>query len=177
VALRGLVSQKLAGEPVQILANYRSKARGSRFTRLKTVRSSSKGNFAATVKAPPRRLFNRARFRAQADRFRSITLKLPQSLASRSVRKVGANIEVRGKVKRNLLGKKRNAVVVKRLLCGRYQTVGSGKPSKRGGYVVRFKAPSLAAAALYRAETRVLAKPHSRRYVKQFARAVGITLN
>jgi hypothetical protein len=42
--------------------------------------------------------------------------------------------------------------------------------------VVRFKAPALGAAALYRAESKVLAKPHSKRYVKQFARAIGITL-
>ena len=104
-----------------------------------------------------------------------MALKLPQSLASTSVRKAGQTIEVRGAVKRALLGK-RNAVVVKRLVCGRYQTVGSAKPSKRGAYVVRFKTPALGAAALYRAESRVLAKPHSKRYVKQFARAVGITL-
>jgi hypothetical protein len=91
------------------------------------------------------------------------------------VRKVGTTIELRGAVERALLGK-RNVVVVKRLVCGRYQTVGSAKPNVRGAYVVRFPAPALGAAALYRAESEVLAKPHSQRYVKQFARAIGITL-
>ena len=66
--------------------------------------------------------------------------------------------------------------MVRRIVCGRYQSVGSAKPSKSGRYVVRFKAPALGAAALYRAESKVLAKPHGKRYVKQFARAIGIAL-
>jgi hypothetical protein len=68
-------------------------------------------------------------------------------------------------------------VLVRRLVCGHYGTVGSVRPNKRGAYTLRFTAPSLATASLYRAETRVLAKPGSRRYVKQFARAIGITLS
>ena len=41
---------------------------------------------------------------------------------------------------------------------------------------MRFPAPLLGAAALYRAESKVLAKRGSKRYVKQFARAIGIAL-
>jgi len=82
---------------------------------------------------------------------------------------------VRGRVDKPVLGR-RNAVVVKRVLCGQYQTVGQARPNRRGVYVVSFPAPDLAVAALYRAETRVLARPGSRRYVRQFARAVSITL-
>jgi hypothetical protein len=102
-------------------------------------------------------------------------LKLPQSLESTSIRAQGDTIELRGHLNRSLLGK-RVPVVVKRLLCGQYQTVGKARPSRRGRYRVRFKAPGSAVAALYRAETRVLAKPGSKRYVKQFARAIGIVL-
>src|SRR3712207_7298581 len=54
----------------------------------------------------------------------------------------GGTITLRGKVKRNLLGKKRNAVVVKRIVCGRYTKVGQAKPKKNGSYTVRFKAPA-----------------------------------
>jgi hypothetical protein len=160
---------------VQVFANYGGKAKGGRFTRLATVKAGSTGQFSARVKRPPARLLAKARYVAQVGRSRSVALKLPQSLASSSVKQKGALLEVRGKVKRSLLGK-RNPVVVKRLVCGRYQTVGSAKPGKNGSYVVRFTAPKLGAVALYRAETKVLAKPRSRRYVKQFARAIGIAL-
>jgi hypothetical protein len=177
VVLTGLVSVANAGKPVQVFANYgaRKRARGGRFTRLTTIKSGATGQFSARVTRPPARLFNKARFLAQVGRSRSVALKLPQSLASSSVRKAGQTIEVRGAVKRALLGK-RNAIIVKRLVCGRYQTVGSAKPNARGAYVVRFPAPALGAAALYRAESKVLAKPGSKRYVKQFARAIGIAL-
>jgi hypothetical protein len=168
VVLSGLVASRFAGKSVTVRSNYSK-------TKLATVRANSAGQFTARIKAPPRRLFNKARFVAQVDRFRSVALKLPQSLASSSVRLRGSSIELRGKVTRSLLGK-RNAVVVRRIVCGRYQTVGQAKPNRKGAYVVRFHAPVLSVAALYRAETRVLAKPGSKRYVKQFARALGITL-
>ena len=79
------------------------------------------------------------------------------------------------RIRRPLLGK-RNAVVVRRIVCGHYQLAGTAKPSKNGRYVVRFPAPKIGLAAFYRAESRVLARPGSRRYVKQFARAIGIVL-
>ena len=175
VALSGLVSKAHAGKPVKILANYggTGRAGSSRFTALKTVRAKSNGEFSVTVKGPSSRLFAKARFQARVGRSRSVALKLPQSLASSSIRKVGANVVLRGTVKRSLLGK-RNPISVRRLVCGRYQTVGSAKPDKSGRYTARFRVPALSDAALYRAESRVLAKPGSKRYVKQFARAVGI---
>lgn len=176
VVLSGLVAQRLAGRAVQIFANYGArKARGARLARLATVKAGSDGQFTARVARPPTRLFNTSRFEARVGKSRSAALKLPQSLASSSVRKAGHEIEVRGAVKRSLLGK-RNVVVVKRLVCGHYQTVGQVKPAKSGAYAVRFAAPRLATAALYRAQARVLAKPHAKRYVQQFARAIGITL-
>ena len=65
---------------------------------------------------------------------------------------------------------------MRRILCGKYTTVGQAKPNRRGAYTVRFPAPATTGgAALYRAESRVLARPGSKRYVKQFARAIGIT--
>jgi hypothetical protein len=174
VVLRGLVSARMAGRSVTILANYKP-AKGSALHKLATVKPNAAGQFTARVKRPPARLFNKARFQARVGSSRSVALKLPQSLASSSVRQQADTIVLRGKVKRSVLGK-RHPVIVRRLVCGHYQRVGQAKPDRRGNYVVRFKAPALGAAALYRAETRVLARPGSKRYVRQFARAIGITL-
>ncbi|HYI37373.1 MAG TPA: hypothetical protein VEX39_12235 [Thermoleophilaceae bacterium] len=175
VRLSGLVASRVARRPVTILANYGGKAKGSAFTKRATVRANSRGQFSASVAPPPKRLFTKARFQARVGGSRSASLKLPQSLASSSIRKSGSSIVIRGQVDRGVLGK-RNAVVIQRLVCGRLRTVGSAKPDRRGRYVVRFKAPALGTAALYRATGRVLARPGSKRYVRQFARAVGITL-
>jgi hypothetical protein len=82
---------------------------------------------------------------------------------------------LRGRVKRALLGR-RNTVVIKRLVCGRYRKVGQAKPDRNGNYVARFSVPANVTVALFRAESLVLNKPHSRRYVKQYARAISITL-
>jgi hypothetical protein len=103
-------------------------------------------------------------------------LKIQQSLASTSVRIVGGRIVLRGRVKRALLGRRRNRVVVKRLVCGRYRTVGRARPNRKGRYVVRFRVPANVTVALFRAESRVLNKPGGRRYVKQYARAISLTL-
>ena len=159
---------------MSIFATYKPAGK-SALTKLKTVKANAAGEFKAKVKGPPARLFNKARFQARVEGSRSVKLKLPQSLASSSAKLQGGQIVVKGKVKKALLGK-RNPVVIKRLVCGRYETVGSAKPKRSGAYTVRFAAPALGAAALYRAETKVLAKPAGTRYKKQFARAIGITL-
>jgi predicted outer membrane repeat protein len=173
VVLTGLVGGQLAGQRVDLFVRYLRG--GGKRTKLATVTPGADGQFVARVKGPPRRLFNAARYQARVDDARSVELKLPQSLESTSIRQDGDTIELRGRVDRPLLGR-RNQVVIKRVLCGQYQTVGQARPNRRGVYVVRFAAPEIALAALYRAETRVLARPDSTRYVRQFARAVSITL-
>jgi hypothetical protein len=174
VVLSGLVQPRFVGQPIRILANYRA-AKAGALTRLATVRSNAAGQFKATVRRPARKTFNKARFRAQVDRFRSAPLKLPQSLSSTSIKQVGGQIVLRGKVKRSLLGR-RNRVTIKRLVCGRYRTVAGARPGRNGRYVTRFSVPANVAVALFRAETRVLSRPRGRRYVKQYARAISITL-
>jgi hypothetical protein len=144
--------------------------------KLGSVRAKADGSFRARVKGPPRKLFVLARYRAQVGKTRSVELKLPQSLASTSIKRVGTKLVLRGKVDRALLGKKPKAVVIRRILCGRYRLVGQAKPNARGVYVVRFPAPPRGGAALYRAESKVLARPGSKRYVKQFARAIAVEL-
>ena len=173
VVLSGFVATSLAGQKVQLSVRYLGG--GAKPARLGSITAGADGRFQGRVKKPPKRLFNAARYRAQVGNAKSVELKLPQSLASSSLKRVGGGqLELRGQVQRSLLGK-RNAVVVKRILCGRYTTVGQAKPNRRGAYVVRFPAPATGGSALYRAETRVLARPGSKRYVKQFARAIGIT--
>ena len=174
VVLNGLVAPQLAGKPVRILANYTPVGAG-RLNRLASVRSNANGEFTAKVRRPDRKHLKGARFRAQVDNFRSIALKLPQSLSSSSVKQVGGQIEVRGHVKRSLLGR-RNTVTVKRLVCGRYRTVGKAKPDRNGNYLARFSVPANVTVALFRAESRVLDRAGSHRYVKQYARAIKITL-
>jgi hypothetical protein len=146
-------------------------------TRLTTVRSNAAGQFTARVRRPRKKDFIRIRYRAQVDRFRSVPLKLPQSLSSRSIRQIGGQIEVRGRVKRSLLGR-RSPVVIKRLVCGRYRTVARVRPNRRGNYVARFSVPPNVTVALFRAESFVLnkARGRGRRHVKQYARAISITL-
>ena len=173
VVLSGIVAASLAGQKVQLSVRYLGG--GAKPQKLGSVTPGSDGQFQARVKKPSRKLFNVARYRAQVGSARSVELKLPQSLASSSLKQVaGGMLELRGQVDRALLGK-RNAVVIKRILCGRYTTVGQAKPNKKGAYVVRFPSPPSQGSALYRAETKVLARPGSKRYVKQFARAIGIT--
>ena len=174
VILSGFVSASMAGRPVTILANYGG-AQGSALKKVATATPNSAGEFTAKVKRPPRKLFKKARFQARVDTFRSRRLKLPQGLASTSIDLSGGEIELGGKVKKSLLGD-RKPVVIKRLVCGLTQVAGSAKPKPNGAYRVRFDAPAPAAAALYRAEARVLRKPGGTKYVKRFAHPIGITL-
>jgi hypothetical protein len=173
VVLSGFVATSVAGQKVQLSVRYLG--RGGKPQKLGSVTPGADGTFQARVKKPSRSLVTLARYRAQVGSAKSVELKLPQSLASTSLKQVGGGmLELRGQVERALLGK-RNAVVVKRILCGQYTTVGQAKPNERGVYTVRFPAPATGGSALYRAETKVLARPGSKRYVKQFARAIGIT--
>jgi hypothetical protein len=170
--LTGVVAAKYAGQKVAIYANYPAKGG---LKQVASVKASASGNFKASLKLPSKRRFNKARFQARITGKKSATLKLPQSLASSSVKQAAAQLVLKGTVKKALLGK-RNAVIVRRLTCGHYTKVGEAKPDKKGKYVVRFPAPAGSTAALYRAETRTLNKPRGKKYVKQYARAIGITL-
>lgn len=171
--LSGIVAAKYAGKKVSVYANYPAKGG---LKKVASVKAAGSGQFTAKLKLPSKKGLNKARFQARIGNSKSATLKLPQSLASSSVKRKGARIELRGKVKRSLLGK-RNAVIVRRLTCGHYTKVGQAKPGKSGSYVVRFDVPAGSSAALYRAETTVLARPRGKKYVKQYARAIGITFS
>ena len=169
VRLAGLVGSKLYGKKITIHNNY-----GSRKI---TVRASATGNFSARVARPRRKDFVRARYRARSGAARSPKLKLPQSLTSSSIKAAAGRITVRGKVKKSVLGK-RNNVVIRRLVCGRYRIVGSARPDAKGRYKVSFAgASTLDSVAFYRAEAKVLRNPRSKVYVTQYARAIAIRVS
>ena len=170
VTLSGVVSPSLAGKKVTLTSRL-----GRKSERLATVTPKADGTFSASVANPPRSQRIRIRYRASVSGANSVALKLPQALATNSVRRAGGQIVVTGKVQRDRLGK-RNPVQVRRILCGRTKLVGSAKPSPSGAYTIRFNAPSSGDFAFYRAESSVLARPGSKRYVKQFARGVTIRL-
>ena len=175
VVLSGIVAASVAGQRVRLSVRYlggRGKAEQARQRHAGRGRPVPGAREAAAAEALQLRPLPGARSASA----RSVELKLPQSLASSSLRQAAAGCSsCAARWTAPLLGK-RNAVVVKRILCGQYTTVGQAKPNRRGVYVVRFPAPATrAASALYRAESRVLARPGSKRYVRQFARALGIT--
>jgi hypothetical protein len=173
VKLTGLVGSKLYGKKVTIQTNLKG-ARSSAFTKTKTVKASSKtGSFTATVPKPAHKNLVSVRYRAKAGSSVSPVLKLPQSLTSRSVKSAKGTITVKGHVKLSVLGK-RNRVKVRRLVCGRYRTVGSARPDAKGNYTVTFKSTSLRGVSFYRAESHVLRKRGSKVYVIQYARAIAI---
>jgi hypothetical protein len=168
VRLSGLVGAALYGKAVTIRSNLRG-AGG----RPVTVQASKTGSFAASVPRPPRKSLITARYRAVAGGSKSKELKLPQSLTSKSVKSAQGTITVEGRVKRSLLGK-RNKVAIRRLVCGRYRTVGSARPDATGRYKITFPATQILEVAFYRAESKVLRKPGSKVYVAQYGRAIAI---
>jgi hypothetical protein len=168
VTLSGVVASRLIASKVTLTVTYGGKTR-----KLATVKPASDGQFKAKVKGPPRRQRSKARYRATAGGKRSVALKLPQSLASTSVKVSGGQVTLRGQVTRSLLGK-RKPITIRRLVCGKLTKTATTRANKRGAYVARFKAPPLATAALYRAESQVLKRPRSKRYARQFARAIVV---
>ena len=173
VVLKGLVGAALYGKQVTIQTDPEG-ARNSAFTRTTTVTASSKtGAFTASVPKPSADDFVSIRYRARSGRAVSPSLKLPQSLTSRSVKSAKGTITVKGRVKKSVLGK-RNRVKIRRLVCGRYRTVGTAKPDENGNYSVTFESTQLRGVAFYRAESKVLRKPGSKVYVIQYARAIAI---
>jgi hypothetical protein len=169
VRLSGLVATRFGGKKVRLYVNT-----GSGWKKIATKKTTKKGAFKLRVAGPSRDDFIKTRYQARIGKSRSATLKLPQSLTSLSVKKVGKNIVIKGKVKKSLLGPNPRKVTIRRLVCGHYLTMGKAMPDKNGRYTVKFKAPRLGTAALYRAETKVLARATSKKYVKAYARAIGI---
>jgi hypothetical protein len=89
------------------------------------------------------------------------------------VKSAKGTITVKGHVRKSVLGK-RHKVLIRRLACGRYRTVGSAKPDANGNYSVTFKSTTLRGVSFYRAEVVVQVRPGSKKYAIQYARAIAI---
>ena len=167
-----LISATAHGSAVRLVGVVAARHRDERIAiydsgrRIATTRARRDGFFDAIVPRPSRRRFARVRFSAGVAGVRSVGLKLPQALASTSIELVGDGraIEIGGRVRRPGY----RSVLVRRITCGRYQTVARATTTASGRYRVRFAAPR-ARAGLYRVETRVGGK-------RAYARARAIDL-
>jgi uncharacterized repeat protein (TIGR01451 family) len=169
VKLAGVVSKANRGKRVTLLASGR---------KVGTAKASAAdGLFKASVAAPPKRLYSKVRYAAALGKRRSAALKLPQRIASSSIRLLGdaKTIQLRGKISARMANPPQ-LVTIKRVLCGRYVTVAKAVPSQSGAFVARFPAPN-AVAGLYRAETKLPIGARSKRLATSFARAIAIAFD
>ena len=173
VILSGIVAASVAGQKVAAVGAL-SRRRG-KAEKLGRVTPGADGKFQARVTKPPHRLFKLARYRAQIGTASSVELKLP-AVARLHIAQAGVGGHARAarsggpEARRQAERGRGQADPVRQVHDGRAGEAGPERP-----YAVRFPAPASGGSALYRAESRVLARPGSKRYVKQFARAIGIT--
>jgi len=150
VRLFGAASRRFAGQRVKI----RFLATGKVVARPR-VRTS--GLFAATAKLPRAGLrgSNRARYRAEIGKQRSLRLKLARRLQVSSTRTRGRKVTIAGRVVAPLASPVQTITVKRRVSCGRYKVVKRLKPRPDGTFRVTVPAPRRGQAAAYRLQTRV----------------------
>jgi len=150
VHLFGAASRRFSGQRVKI----RFLGSGKVVARPK-VRTS--GLFRATAKLPRAMLrnSNRARYRAEIRKQRSLRLKLARRLVVSSTKAQGKKVIVAGRVVRPLASPAQRITVKRRVSCGRFKVVKRFKPRADGTFRVTLPAPARGQAAAYRLQTRV----------------------
>jgi hypothetical protein len=150
VRLFGAANRRYAGRRVKI----RFSASGKVVARPR-VRSS--GLFQATAKLPPPRLraTNRARYRAEIAKEKSLRLKLVRRMLVSSTTVKGRRVTIAGRIVRPLGQPVREVIVKRRLSCGSYRVVKRFKPRAGGAFRVTLAGPPSSQAAAYRLQTRV----------------------
>jgi hypothetical protein len=150
VRLFGAASRRFAGQRVKI----RFLASGKVVARPR-VRTS--GLFAATAKLPRAGLrgSNRARYRAEVGKQRSLRLKLARRLLVSSTRTRARKVTIAGRVVAPLASPVQAITVKRRVSCGRYKVVKRFEPRQDGSFRVTVPAPGRGQAAAYRLQTRV----------------------
>ncbi len=150
VHMLGAASRRFAGKRVKIrfLGNGKVVARPK-------VRTS--GLFTATAKLPNRKLrsTNRARYRAEIAKQKSLRLKLVRRLLVSRTTTRGKKVTIAGRVVRPLGRPVQTVVVKRRLSCGRYRVVKRFKPRANGTFRITVGGPTKSKAAVYRLSTRV----------------------
>jgi hypothetical protein len=150
VRLLGAASRRFAGRRVKI----RFTATGKVVARPR-VRTS--GLFRATAPLPRRKLraTNRARYRAEIAKQKSLRLKLVRRMLVQRTSVRGSRVTIAGRIVRPLASPVRTVVVKRRLSCGRYRVVKRFKPGADGRFRITVGGPRNDQAAVYRLQTRV----------------------
>jgi hypothetical protein len=150
VRLLGAANRRFAGKRVKI----RFTATGKVVARPR-VRPS--GLFRATAPMPPRELraTNRARYRAQIAKQKSLRLKLVRRMLISSTAVSGRRVTIAGRVVQPLGRPVREVIVKRRLSCGSYRVVKRFTPPASGAFRVRLAGPPSSQAAVYRLQTKV----------------------
>jgi hypothetical protein len=150
VRLVGAASRRFAGKRVKI----RFTATGKVVARPR-VRTS--GLFRATAPMPPRKLraTNRARYRAEISKQKSLRLKLVRRMLVSSTSVRGRRVTIAGRVVGPLGEPIQQVIVKRRLSCGRYRVVKRFTPPAGGAFRVTLGGPPRSQAAVYRLQTRV----------------------
>jgi hypothetical protein len=150
VRLLGAASRRFAGKRVRI-----------RFTGTGRVvarpRVRTSGLFRATAPLPRARLraTNRARYRAEISKQRSLRLKLVRRMLVSSTSVRSRKVTIAGRIVPPLGAPVQQVVVKRRLSCGRYRVVKRFTPPAGGAFRVTLAGPPSRQAAVYRLQTRV----------------------
>ena len=150
VRLLGAADRRFAGKRVKI----RFTATGEVVARPRVRRS---GLFRATAPMPPPglRATNRARYRAEIAKQKSMRLKLVRRMLVSSTAVRGRRVTIAGRIVRPLGAPVQQVIVKRRLSCGRYRVVKRFTPPADGEFRVTLPGPPSSQAAVYRLRTRV----------------------
>jgi hypothetical protein len=150
VRLFGAASRRFAGKRVKL----RFLATGKVVARPVVRRT---GLFAATVKLPRRglRATNRARYRAEISKQKSLRLKLVRRMLVSGTSVEGRKVRIAGRVVKPLGAPVQRVIVKRRLSCGRYRVVKRFTPPASGRFRITLGGPPSRQAAVYRLQTRV----------------------
>ena len=150
VKLLGAASRRFAGKRVKI----RFMASGKVVARPRVRRT---GLFTATARLPRKtlRATNRARYRAEISKQRSLKLKLVRRMLVSGTDVRGGRVTIAGRVVRPLGAPVQRVIVKRRLSCGRYRVIKRFTPPASGRFRVSLGGPGSQQAAVYRLQTRV----------------------
>jgi hypothetical protein len=150
VKLFGAASRRFAGKRVKIrfLASGKVVAR---------PRVRGTGLFRATAKLPRKKLraTNRARYRAEISKQKSLRLKLVRRMLVSGTSVRGKRVTIAGRVVRPLGAPVQRVIVKRRLSCGRYRVIKRFTPPASGRFKITVGGPGSQQAAVYRLQTRV----------------------
>jgi len=150
VKLLGAANRRYAGKRVKI----RFMATGKVVARPLVRRT---GLFTATAKLPRKKLrgTNRARYRAEIAKEKSLRLKLVRRMLVSHTSVSGKRVTIAARVVRPLGAPVQRVVVKRRLSCGRYRVIKRFTPPASGRFKITVGGPGSQQAAVYRLQTRV----------------------